>query len=78
MYLYTLDLRTGFFNWEKEDNDFAFPYDSVLKRHPSKFIGCCLANPAEDGTGIRQLEDLVLKVLKCNFHYYIASTNIDG
>ncbi|XP_064969358.1 uncharacterized protein LOC135615156 [Musa acuminata AAA Group] len=34
---------------------------SVLKRHPSKFIGCCLANPAEDGTGIRQLEDLVLK-----------------
>ncbi|KAJ8475674.1 hypothetical protein OPV22_019401 [Ensete ventricosum] len=33
---------------------------SVLKRHPSKFVGCCLANPAEDGTGIRQLEDLVL------------------
>ncbi|RRT53763.1 hypothetical protein B296_00049626 [Ensete ventricosum] len=64
MYLSTLDLRTGFFNWEKEDNDFAFSYDSVLKRHPSKFVGCCLANPAEDGTGIRQLEDLVLMVLK--------------
>ncbi|URE09349.1 Amidohydrolase [Musa troglodytarum] len=61
MYLSTLDLRTCFFNWEKDDNDFAFPYDSVLKKHPSKFIGCCLANPAEDGTGIRQLEDLVLK-----------------
>ncbi|ONK58545.1 uncharacterized protein A4U43_C09F14170 [Asparagus officinalis] len=34
---------------------------SVLKRYPSKFIGCCLANPSEDGSGIKQLEDLVLK-----------------
>ncbi|XP_042471682.1 2-pyrone-4,6-dicarboxylate hydrolase-like isoform X1 [Zingiber officinale] len=34
---------------------------SVLRRHPSKFVGCCLANPADDGSGIRQLEDLVLK-----------------
>ncbi|WOL11447.1 hypothetical protein Cni_G20209 [Canna indica] len=34
---------------------------SVLRRHPSKFVGCCLANPAEDGSGIKQLEDLVLK-----------------
>ncbi|XP_010929582.1 uncharacterized protein [Elaeis guineensis] len=34
---------------------------SVLKRQPSKFIGCCLANPAEDGSGLKQLEDLVLK-----------------
>ncbi|XVE50073.1 hypothetical protein DITRI_Ditri01bG0131900 [Diplodiscus trichospermus] len=34
---------------------------SVLKKHPSKFVGCCLANPAEDGTGVKQLEDLILK-----------------
>lgn len=34
---------------------------SVLKRQPAKFIGCCLANPAEDGSGIKLLEDLVLK-----------------
>ncbi|KAF6137927.1 hypothetical protein GIB67_041800 [Kingdonia uniflora] len=34
---------------------------SVLKKYPSKFAGCCLANPAEDGSGIKQLEDLVLK-----------------
>ncbi|KAL8520221.1 hypothetical protein ACS0TY_010946 [Phlomoides rotata] len=34
---------------------------SVLKQHPSKFVGCCLANPAEDGTGINQLEDLLSK-----------------
>lgn len=36
--------------------------DSVLKKHPSKFVGCCLANPAEDGSGVKQLEHLVLKV----------------
>lgn len=34
----------------------------MLKQYPSKFIGCCLANPAEDGTGIKQLEDLISKV----------------
>ncbi|XP_057777020.1 uncharacterized protein LOC130995665 isoform X2 [Salvia miltiorrhiza] len=34
---------------------------SVLKKYPSKFFGCCLANPAEDGTGIKQLEDLISK-----------------
>eukprot|EP00268_Persea_americana_P050759 TRINITY_DN5546_c0_g1_i1.p1 TRINITY_DN5546_c0_g1~~TRINITY_DN5546_c0_g1_i1.p1 ORF type:complete len:349 (+),score=79.14 TRINITY_DN5546_c0_g1_i1:106-1152(+) len=34
---------------------------SVLKKHPSKFVGCLLANPAEDGTGIKQLEHLVLE-----------------
>ncbi|KAJ6809998.1 uncharacterized protein M6B38_157245 [Iris pallida] len=33
----------------------------VLKWYPSKFIGCCLANPSEDGSGIGQLENLVLK-----------------
>ncbi|GJX97870.1 4-sulfomuconolactone hydrolase [Tanacetum coccineum] len=33
---------------------------SVLKKHPSKFVGCCLANPAEDGSGIQQLEHLIL------------------
>ncbi|XP_059278255.1 uncharacterized protein LOC132032620 isoform X3 [Lycium ferocissimum] len=34
---------------------------SALKKYPSKFVGCCLANPAEDGSGIKQLEDLVLE-----------------
>ncbi|GFS33959.1 hypothetical protein Acr_00g0031460 [Actinidia rufa] len=34
---------------------------SVLKKHPTKFVGCCLANPAEDGSGIKQLEHLILK-----------------
>ncbi|XWS68779.1 hypothetical protein CRYUN_Cryun04dG0121600 [Craigia yunnanensis] len=34
---------------------------SVLKKHPTKFVGCCLANPAEDGTGVKQLEDLILQ-----------------
>ncbi|GLT86730.1 hypothetical protein SLE2022_048500 [Rubroshorea leprosula] len=34
---------------------------SALKKYPNKFVGCCLANPAEDGSGIKQLEDLVLK-----------------
>ncbi|XP_024041096.1 uncharacterized protein LOC18044825 isoform X2 [Citrus clementina] len=34
---------------------------SVLKKYPSKFVGCCLANPAEDGIGIKQLEQLILK-----------------
>lgn len=39
-----------------------FIVDSALKKYPSKFVGCCLANPAEDGSGIKQLEQLVLKV----------------
>ncbi|CAN1152597.1 4-sulfomuconolactone hydrolase [Linum perenne] len=34
---------------------------SVLKKYPTKFVGCCLANPAEDKTGIKQLEQLVLE-----------------
>ncbi|KAF8101715.1 hypothetical protein N665_0201s0039 [Sinapis alba] len=34
---------------------------SVLKKYPSKFVGCCLANPVEDGSGIKQLESLVLE-----------------
>ncbi|KAM5568287.1 4-sulfomuconolactone hydrolase [Rosa sericea] len=34
---------------------------SVLKKYPSKFVGCCLANPAEDGSGVKQLEHLILK-----------------
>lgn len=33
-----------------------------MKKYPSKFVGCCLANPAEDGCGIKQLEILVLEV----------------
>lgn len=37
-------------------------FDSVLKKYPSKFVGCCLANPAEDGSGVKQLENLILKV----------------
>ncbi|KAK7340832.1 hypothetical protein VNO77_21546 [Canavalia gladiata] len=34
---------------------------SVLKKYPTKFVGCCLANPAADGSGLKQFEDLVLK-----------------
>ncbi|XP_010509615.1 PREDICTED: uncharacterized protein LOC104786009 [Camelina sativa] len=34
---------------------------SVLKKYPSKFVGCCLANPAEDGSGIKHFENLVLE-----------------
>ncbi|XP_074303296.1 uncharacterized protein LOC141637783 [Silene latifolia] len=34
---------------------------SVLKRYPSKFTGCCLANPAHDGSGLKHLEELVTK-----------------
>ncbi|CAF1816204.1 unnamed protein product [Brassica napus] len=34
---------------------------SVLKKYPSKFVGCCLANPAEDSSGIKELESLVLE-----------------
>ncbi|KAF2292942.1 hypothetical protein GH714_029993 [Hevea brasiliensis] len=34
---------------------------SILKKYPTKFVGCCLANPAEDGIGLKQLEELVLK-----------------
>lgn len=34
---------------------------SVLKKYPSKFVGCCLANPAEDGSGIKEFERLILE-----------------
>ncbi|KAJ0239998.1 Uncharacterized protein HA466_0227000 [Hirschfeldia incana] len=34
---------------------------SVLNKYPSKFVGCCLANPAEDGSGVKELENLVLE-----------------
>ncbi|KAL6874375.1 hypothetical protein ACP4OV_013395 [Aristida adscensionis] len=34
---------------------------SVLKQYPSKFIGCCLANPADDGSGLKQLEHLIMQ-----------------
>lgn len=34
---------------------------SVLKKYPSKFVGCCLANPAEDGDGVKELENLILQ-----------------
>lgn len=43
--------------------DMSFFYNvSVLKKHPSKFVGCCLANPAEDRSGVQQLEHLVKEV----------------
>jgi hypothetical protein len=42
-------------------------FSSVLKKYPSKFIGCCLANPADDGSGIKQLEHLIVKVTSWNF-----------
>nr|BAD42880.1 unnamed protein product [Arabidopsis thaliana] len=46
---------------------------SVLKRYPSKFVGCCLANPAEDGSGITHLENLVLEsnYRAVRFHPYL-------
>ncbi|KAE9604953.1 hypothetical protein Lal_00036724 [Lupinus albus] len=34
---------------------------SVLKKYPTNFFGCCLANPADDGSGLKQFENLVLK-----------------
>ncbi|KAH1200306.1 hypothetical protein GmHk_18G053457 [Glycine max] len=34
---------------------------SALKKYPTKFVGCCLANPTDDGSGLKQFEDLVLK-----------------
>ncbi|GAV71325.1 Amidohydro_2 domain-containing protein [Cephalotus follicularis] len=34
---------------------------SVLQKYPTKFVGCCLANPAEDISGAKQLEQLVLQ-----------------
>lgn len=51
------------FNWAFKLSKHHF-WDSVLKKHPSKFVGCCLANPADDGTGLQQLEHLVLEVVK--------------
>ncbi|XP_057823895.1 uncharacterized protein LOC131036099 isoform X2 [Cryptomeria japonica] len=36
--------------------------NSVLQRYPTKFVGCCLANPTEDGSGIGELEHLVKKM----------------
>lgn len=37
--------------------------NSVLKKYPSKFVGCCLANPTEDEKGVKEFENLILKVL---------------
>ncbi|KAH7670220.1 4-sulfomuconolactone hydrolase protein [Dioscorea alata] len=50
---------------------------SVLKRYPMKFIGCCLANPAEDGNGVEQIEHLVLKdgYRAVRFNPYIWPSN---
>lgn len=51
--------------------------DSVLKKYPTKFIGCCLANPADDGSGLKQFEHLVLKVWWFIFIYHIiCSTSV--
>lgn len=55
---------------------------SVLKKYPSKFIGCCLANPADDGSGIKQLEHLIVQVRLLKFSwtqkglYNLAFSNI--
>lgn len=35
-----------------------------MKKYPTKFVGCCLANPADDGIGIKHLEELVTHVRK--------------
>ncbi|CAN1186735.1 hypothetical protein LINPERHAP2_LOCUS38291, partial [Linum perenne] len=37
-------------------------YVYQIKLYPTKFVGCCLANPVEDKTGIKQLEQLVLEI----------------
>ncbi|CAN6472497.1 unnamed protein product [Victoria cruziana] len=34
---------------------------SALRKHPTKFVGCCLANPADNGAGIHQFEQLVVE-----------------
>lgn len=47
-------------------------WDSVLKKHPSELAGCCLANPADDGTGIQQPEHLVLEVVKKNSFFFFS------
>lgn len=49
---------------------------SVLKKYPSKFVGCCLANPAEDGSGIKHLENLVLEVLPFTVSQSISKNHI--
>ncbi|XP_048502563.1 uncharacterized protein LOC104897520 isoform X2 [Beta vulgaris subsp. vulgaris] len=53
---------------------------SILKRYPSKFSGCCLANPADDGSGIEQLEDLVSKDGYCavRFNPYLWPSGQKG
>ncbi|KAI5069917.1 hypothetical protein GOP47_0014260 [Adiantum capillus-veneris] len=33
----------------------------VLQMHPEKFIGCCLANPSDEGEGVGEMERLVTK-----------------
>ncbi|KAK9675361.1 hypothetical protein RND81_11G002700 [Saponaria officinalis] len=50
---------------------------SVLRRYPRKFAGCCLANPAEDGSGIKHLENLVTKDGYCavRFNPYLWPSN---
>lgn len=49
--------------------------DSVINKYPNKFVGCCLANPAEDGSGIQLLEHLVTKVFGY-FSYQTTSTPV--
>jgi len=48
---------------------------SVLNKYPTKFIGCCLANQADDGSGLKQFEHFVLKVWWFIFIYYILCSN---
>jgi hypothetical protein len=40
--------------------------NSVLKKYSSKNLECLVANPADDGSGIKQLEELVLQVQPLN------------
>ena len=49
--------------------------ESVLNKYPTKFIGCCLANQADDGSGLKQFEHFVLKVWWFIFIYYILCRN---
>jgi predicted TIM-barrel fold metal-dependent hydrolase len=31
----------------------------VLQKYPSKFVGCCLADPTDGGGGVKELQRLV-------------------
>ena len=52
----------------------------VLRRHPSRFVGVLLADPADDGRGVAQLEELVTEggFRGARFNPYIWPAGPDG